>query len=168
MNEDIEFWSAERAFGLKVPARVLSRMLELSRSAAPKETGGVLVGYYTEPQDCAVVTKVSGAPPDSRSGKTFFVRGTSGLQRWLNGLWRGERRFYLGDWHSHPGQSPRPSHTDIAQLGEIAQDESRKCPEPVALLIGGRAVDANDAAAYVYPRELGLIELLRTGDTTYR
>jgi integrative and conjugative element protein (TIGR02256 family) len=147
---------------------VLSRVLELGRRAAPKETGGVLVGYYTEAQDCAVVTEVSGAPPDSRSGRNFFVRGTAELQRWLNRLWRRERRFYLGDWHSHPGGAPRASPTDIAQLKEIAEDESRKCPEPVALLIGGAAADANDAAAYVYPRGAGLIELLRTGHTSHR
>lgn len=165
MTENIEFWSEDRAFGLKVPAGTLSRMLELSRRNATKETGGVLVGYYTEARDCAVVTEVSGAPPDSRSGRTFFVRGTGGLQRWLNRLWRRERHFYLGDWHSHPGAAPRASPTDIAQLEEIARDESRKCPEPVALLIGGAAADANDAAAYVYPRGAGLIELLLTENT---
>jgi proteasome lid subunit RPN8/RPN11 len=72
MTEDMEFWSEDRAFGHKVPLQVLSQMLELSRSAAPKETGGVLVGYYTEARDCAVVTEVSGAPPDSRIG--IFLR----------------------------------------------------------------------------------------------
>ncbi len=168
MSEDIEFWSEDRAFGLKVPAGALSRILELSRRAAPKETGGVLVGYYTEAQDCAVVTEVSGAPSDSKSGRNFFVRGTAGLQRWLNRLWRRERRFYLGDWHSHPGEAPLASPTDIAQLKEIAEDESCKCPEPVALLIGGAAADANDAAAYVYPQGAGLIELLRTENIYYR
>lgn len=168
MIEDIEFWSEDRAFGLKVPAGALSQTLELSRRAAPKETGGMLVGYYTEAQDCAVVTEVSGPPPDSRSGRNFFVRGTAGLQRWLNTLWRRERRFYLGDWHSHPGEDPRASPTDMAQLKEIAEDESRKCPEPVALLIGGAAADANDTAAYVYPRDAGLIELLRTEHAPHR
>jgi integrative and conjugative element protein (TIGR02256 family) len=165
MTVNIEFWSEVRAFGLRVPAGALSRMLDLSRGAAPEETGGVLVGYYTEAQDCAVVTGVSEAPPDSRSGRNFFVRGIAGLQRWLNGLWRTERRFYLGDWHSHPGEAPRASPTDIIQLKEIAEDESRKCPEPVALLIGGAAADANDVAAYVYPRHAGLIELLPTEHT---
>ncbi|MBA2714093.1 MAG: Mov34/MPN/PAD-1 family protein [Rubrobacteraceae bacterium] len=168
MTEDIEFWSEDRAFGLKVPSEALSRMLELSRRATPRETGGVLVGYYTEAQDCAVVTEVSRAPPDSRSGKNIFVRGTAGLQRWLNKLWLRERRFYLGDWHSHPGQTPRPSLTDMAQLEEIAEDKSRKCPEPVALLIGGAAAEANDAAAFVYPKDLGLIELLQAENTAHR
>lgn len=167
MTKEIEFWSKHRTFGLKVPPRALSRMLELSRRNAPKETGGVLVGYYTEAQDCAVVTEVSGAPADSKSGRNFFVRGTAGLQRWLNRLWRRERHFYLGDWHSHPGEAPRASPTDVAQLQEIARDESRKCPEPVTLLIGGCAADANDAAAYVYPRDAGLIELLRTENAAH-
>ena len=128
----------------------------------------MLVGYYTEAQDCALVTDVSGAPPNSRSGRGFFVKGTAGLQRWLNRLWRRERRFYLGDWHSHPEEVPRASATDIAQLEEIANEESRKCPEPVALLIGGGATDGNDVAAYVCPRSVGLIELLQIEHTPHR
>lgn len=161
MKDALEFWSENRDYGLKIPAEALSRVLELSRRAAPKETGGVLVGYYTEAQDCAVVMEVSAPPPDSKSTRNSFVRGTVGLQGWLNKLWRNERTFYLGDWHSHPGQAPSASLTDIAQLKEIAEDETRKCPEPVALLIGGAAVGANDVGAYVYPRGAGLIELLR-------
>lgn len=159
MTEFLEFWSEDRGFGLKVPMRLLSRMLELSRSAAPKETGGVLVGYYVEAQDCAIVTEVSEAPPDSRSGRYFFVRGIAGLQQWLDKLWCKERNFYLGDWHSHPGKAPRASPTDILQLEEIAEDESRKCPEPVAILIGGAATDTQDVGAFVYPRGSGLIEM---------
>jgi hypothetical protein len=42
------------------------------------------------------------------------------------------------------------------------------CPEPVALVIGGAATDANDAAAYVYPRDAGLIELFRIEHTSHR
>ncbi len=164
MTEDIEFWSKDRAFGLKVPAKALSRVLELSRGAVPKETGGVLVGYYTDTQDCAVVTGVSAAPPDSRSGKNFFVRGTAGLQRWLDRLWRSERRFYLGDWHSHPDEEPLPSPMDRAQLETIANDESRKCPEPVLLIVGGSASNVRDVRAYVFPRGHSLIRLSRQED----
>ncbi|MCA1718128.1 MAG: Mov34/MPN/PAD-1 family protein [Actinobacteria bacterium] len=156
---DVEFWSEDRAFGLQIPTERLSRVLELSRTAAPEETGGVLAGYYTDAHNCAVVTEASDAPPDSRSGRTFFVRGTTELQRWLNKLWRRERRFYLGDWHSHLGNEPSPSPTDLTQLKEIANDELCKCPEPVLLLVGGRAANARDVRAYVFPKNKGLIEL---------
>lgn len=159
MSRDVEFWSEDHRFGLRIPAETLARMLELCRRDAPKETGGVLAGYYTNAHDCAVVTGVSEAPADSGSGRTWFVRGTAGLQRWLDGLWRRERRHYLGDWHSHPGEAPDPSPTDVAQLKEIASDESRKCPEPILVLVGGRAVDAFDARAFVFPRAGSLVEL---------
>jgi len=156
---DVEFWSEDGRFGLRVPGEMLSRVLELSRQASPLETGGILTGFYTDAHNLAVVTQATGAPRDSESGRTFFVRGTAGLQRWLNRLWRKERRFYLGDWHSHPGEVPHPSPTDEVQLEEIAGGESRKCPEPVLLLVGGPVADTCDARAYVLPRGGTLVEL---------
>jgi integrative and conjugative element protein (TIGR02256 family) len=164
----VQFWAEDRRFGLTIPEEVLSRMLDLCRSAYPDETGGILVGYYTAAQDCAVVTRASEAPPDSGRGKSWFVRGTSGLQRWLDGLWRGQRHHYLGDYHSHPGGDPSPSIKDLAQLEEIANDEPRKCPELLLILIGGAAADVRDVRAYVFPRGGNLVELsvIRTDSNT--
>lgn len=156
---DVEFWSEDRRFGLRVSPQTLSQVLDWSSRSAPEETGGVLVGFYTEAHDCAVVTEASGAPPDSKSGRTFFVRGTLGLQRWLDKLWRKERYHYLGDWHFHPGTAPVPSLTDEAQIEEIARDESRKCPEPILLIVGTDAASVSNVRAYVFPRGGDLIQL---------
>jgi integrative and conjugative element protein (TIGR02256 family) len=162
MTEDLEFWSEDRAFGLRIPAEILSRVLELSRGAASKETGGILVGFYTEAQDCAVVTKASGAPSDSKSRKASFVRGTAGLQRWLDKLWRQERRHYLGEWHFHPDAEPVPSPTDEAQIKAIANADTWKCPEPVLLIVGAAAYSFSDVRVYVFPRAYdALVILLR-------
>lgn len=162
MTEDLEFWSEDRTFGLRIPAEILSRILELSRRAAPRETGGILVGFYTESQNCAVVTEVSGAPSDSKSGRTFFVRGTAGLQRWLDKLWHKEPRHYLGDWHFHPDAEPVPSPTDETQIKAIANAEAWKCPEPVLLIVGADAYSFLDVRVYVFPRAYdALIVLFR-------
>lgn len=160
---DAEFWSEDRRFGLKVSLQTLSQVLELSSGSAPNETGGILVGFYTDAHDCAVVTEASGVPPDWKSGRTFFVRGTSGLQRWLDKLWRKKRHHYLGDWHFHPGGAPVPSLTDEAQIEEIAGDESRKCPEPILLIVGADAASVSDIRAYVFPRGGDLIQLSLAG-----
>jgi len=65
---DVEFWSEDGRFGLRVPGETLSQVLELSRHASPKETGGILTGFYTDAHDLAVVTQATGAPQDSESG----------------------------------------------------------------------------------------------------
>lgn len=77
---ELEFWSDSPVFGLKIESDTLARILESCRLSAPEETGGILVGYYTDALDCAVVTDASERPPDSKSGRTWFARGTIGLQ----------------------------------------------------------------------------------------
>lgn len=79
------------------------------------------------------------------------MRGTAGLQGWLNRLWNGnERRYYLGEWHFHPGGAPEPSRMDIKQMGKIARSSSYKCPEPILLVVGGSAGVRSDVRFYVF------------------
>ncbi|MDP9476045.1 MAG: Mov34/MPN/PAD-1 family protein [Actinomycetota bacterium] len=149
----LEFWDESGAFGARISPDALSKVLESCRRSAPEETGGILVGYYTDALDCAVVTGASERPPDSRSGRTWFVRGTAGLQGLVDGLWRGkERRYYLGEWHFHPDGSPKPSPTDERQMAKIAGSASYKCPEPVLVLAGGSASSACDVRVYVFTK----------------
>lgn len=151
LMSDLEFWSENRTLGVRIGSDTLMRILESCRRSDPEETGGILVGYYTETLDCAVVTDASERPPDSRSGRTRFVRGTAGLQRWLDGLWRrSNRRYYLGEWHYHPGGKPEPSPTDKRQMERIAGSASYKCPEPMLLLVGGSASDRCDVGIFVF------------------
>ncbi len=148
---DLEFWSESRTLGVRIGSDTLTRILESCHRSDPEETGGILVGYYTETLDCAVVTDTSERPPDSRSGRTWFLRGTIGLQRWLDGLWRrNKRRYYLGEWHYHPEGEPEPSPTDKRQMGKIAGSASYRCPESVLLLVGGSASDRSDVRVFVF------------------
>lgn len=111
-------------------------MLVACARASGRETGGILVGHYTDALDCAVVTRASRAPSDSKRGATWFVRGVRGLQRWISRLWH-EGRYYLGEWHSHPGTDPTPSAIDIAQMRAIAGSSLYRCPEPILVIVGG-------------------------------
>jgi integrative and conjugative element protein (TIGR02256 family) len=163
---DLEFRSKTNAFGVRIRSDTLTRVLESCRRYAPEETGGILVGYYTDALNCAVVTDASERPPDSRSGRTWFTRGTVGLQGWLDGLWRRRnRRYYLGEWHFHPGGAAEPSPTDTEQMAKITHSASYKCPEPVLLLVGGSADDRSYVRVYVFvgkERCAAPIELLPT------
>jgi integrative and conjugative element protein (TIGR02256 family) len=122
---------------VSIGPQTLTEVLSRCRGFAPAETGGILVGYYNDALSCAVVTDASERPLDSKSGRNWLVRGTAGLQGWLDRLWcNNKRRYYLGEWHFHPGGVPEPSPTDTKQMGTIARSPSYKCPEPV-LLLGG-------------------------------
>lgn len=153
-----QFWSEDKRYGMKLPDGELTRMLGLCKQAERKETGGILVGCYSENLDCAIVKTASKAPRDSQAGGNWFRRGVRGLQRWLNGLWKS-KTYYLGEWHFHPFAAPTPSGTDISEMGEVATTESYRCPEPVLLIVGGDPGGDWQIRAFVFLRGRDFVEL---------
>jgi integrative and conjugative element protein (TIGR02256 family) len=158
---DLEFWSEDKRFGLKIHRRKVSQLLKMCARAGVQETGGILVGFYTESHNCAVITAVSDAPSDSHSGHNWFHRGTNGLQRWLNHLWNREKQYYVGEWHFHPFFYPNPSQIDINQMQKIGDSYSYQCPEPLLLIISSDPTTQWDMKVYIFPRNHPLIELTR-------
>jgi hypothetical protein len=155
---DREYRSPDMRFGLKLPESELSRMAGFCQKAKGKETGGILVGLYTEKLDCALVTVASKAPRDSQAGPTWFRRGVSGLQRWLKRLWKSNT-FYIGEWHFHPFAAPDPSGTDISEMTEVSNDGGYKCPEPVLVILGGDPAEDFRIRAFVFPQGQAHVEL---------
>ena len=131
------FGSADRRFALRIPGKLLERVLEHCTEARPQETGGILIGRYSEDQRIAEVTAISGSTSDSRHHRTALVRGVRGLGRWLRWLWDRRAEYYLGEWHFHPDSAPEPSSVDSATILQIARSENYKCPEPILLVVGG-------------------------------
>ena len=74
------------------------------------ETGGILVGHYSDDSRFAHITDLVPAPSDSISKRFSFQRGVRGVQRFLNQMWP-KRKYYLGEWHFHPDGSASPSGT---------------------------------------------------------
>jgi len=159
----LEFWSKDSHFGLRIEGEQIAAILRSCRQSAPKETGGILLGHYSKSLDCAVVTHISHAPSDSKSGRTWFVRGVRGLQRMVDRLWQRDHTYYLGEWHFHPYGAPRPSQTDADQMREIASSSQYHCPEPILLIIGGDPSSQWSPGAYVFPRSRLYVEMFRQG-----
>lgn len=147
--DDVEFWSEDGTLGLLIPGRLLDELYSRCAAASTKETGSILVGYYRRRNSLAVVTELPEAPRDSVGGATYFDRGTRGLRKLLQRLWR-RRRYYLGEWHYHPNADPEASCRDHRQMREAAASERYQCPEPVLVIIGGSA-EAWTLSAQVYP-----------------
>ena len=158
---ELLFRSADQRFGLRISLDTVDHMAALCRMANRAETGGILAGRYSERHDCAVVTEVTGPPPDSRSGPTWFKRGVRGLQQLIERLWRLDRSFYLGEWHYHPYGSPRPSTTDIKQMSLISANDSYSCPEPILVILGGDPNADLDISVFVFQRGESYLELPR-------
>lgn len=162
MIDNYEAWSKNVKYGLRIPAKVIQKIISLCLISGRNETGGILIGYYNSQHDCAIVTDCSGPPKDSKRGKNFFHRGVQGLQKWIDKLWElGQRRYYLGEWHFHPFGVPEPSDVDIKQLKKNAENLSHNCPEPIMFIVGGNPNKEWSCQSLVYHKEKGVIKLLK-------
>lgn len=148
-NPKLEYWTADRKFGVIVLPKALAEILRHAAAAKGMETGGIALGRYSDCQTWATVDYLSGPPADSQHGRSTFIRGVQGLSAMVARLWKKERRYYLGEWHFHPGASATPSGTDLTQMIAIATDAKYACPEPLLLIIGGDPKGAWELKAFL-------------------
>ncbi len=132
----MKYVSDSKKFIVELPQASLDSILEHVRNANKKETGGILIGVYSENHSTAIISLVTGPPSDSASGFYWFKRGIKGLKQIIEKCWTNNS-YYLGEWHFHPMSSPKPSSQDIKQIREIAFSNQYNCPEPIMLIIGG-------------------------------
>lgn len=163
LNRNTSVWrfqSADCQFGVEINQKLMGKIVKLCARSSTLETGGILTGYYTASHDWAIVTAISGPPPDSRMGLFWFSRGIQGLQAWLNRLWKTSKEYYLGEWHFHPRSSPQPSPVDIWQMQRIAVSEHYACPEPILLVVGGQPPTDWNVSVVVFPARKAGIPLI--------
>jgi len=121
--------------------------------AQDRETGGILIGYYTEDESTAIITEASAPPRDSIGGGNWFQRGLAGLKTLLLRRWNQKQRmYYLGEWHYHPTMHIEPSHEDIHQLWEIRASPNYHCQEPIMLIVGQATDGVRPVRLFVFPR----------------
>ena len=118
---------------------VVDRAGRLRCEGLPRETGGVLLGYFDALRRCVYVVDALRAPPDSVEHEVAFIRGSAGLQDELKAI--RERTAgqvgYVGEWHSHPdGADVCMSPTDAVLLGTVAY-EMRTDGWPGVMMIVG-------------------------------
>ena len=106
---------------VRVSARVSSLIDEEIRRWPGVETGGVLVGRYSEATSTFHVVDVLPAPEDSVRSAAEFILGTSGLRGALEILRErsGGALYCLGTWHNHLAESG-PSSLDRATARTMA------------------------------------------------
>jgi integrative and conjugative element protein (TIGR02256 family) len=130
------FVTADRHLGVVLTHETRRRLIAHCIRAGRLETGGILIGRYSDHHDQAVITEVTGPAVDSVHRRWFFVRGLAGMQRRIDRAWR-RHDYYLGEWHFHPFASPEPSDRDRNQARDFSVDPAYSCPEPILLVVGG-------------------------------
>jgi len=140
MTKNIEFREQKSGLGLSVASIHLTVMVDYMIKSGVNETGGILVGYYTEDLKYAVICMVTGPPTDSKFGPYWFQRGNRGLKKILETASQ-ENQYYLGEWHYHPKGIANPSDQDLIQMSKIANKRDYYCPEPIMIIIAGTPLE---------------------------
>lgn len=164
-SEGRQFWSEDRRFGLRLAQDVLDDIRRLCTATNGRETGGILIGRYSEDLRCAEVTEASGPPSDSTCARSWLVRGVRGLVDRLRSCWRLRHEYYVGEWHYHPSGSLAESSTDSSTMARVSQSKHVDCPEPVGLIVAVRDDGSLRMSASVFTGCRGQIVLKQVGAT---
>lgn len=121
---------------INLPNDQLTILHCLCDKSNPYETGGIIIGRYSNDSLTAHISEISNSPDDSVKQRSFFNRGIKGLQKKLDMLWENNY-YYLGEWHYHPNSSPTPSGSDIKQMISLSKNKKLNYPEPILIIIGG-------------------------------
>ena len=154
------FSSKDNRYQLILRKNALDIILDECLKSGKNETGGVLVGYYSDELDQAIVTQVSKKPNDSKSSGFTFVRGMEGLLNFFKKLWP-YRRYYLGEWHFHPFAKPTPSGNDFEAIKEIKKNPNYDCEVPLLLILGGNPNKEYQIRSFACGENNKMIELLK-------
>jgi integrative and conjugative element protein (TIGR02256 family) len=105
----------------------------------PYETGGILIGAYNENLKLATIYSATSSSIDSKHGYTSFDRGTDNILESIEKVKISilASLHYLGEWHSHPNNSPKPSGQDLKQMQKFAKNKLHGIRSPLLLIVGG-------------------------------
>lgn len=155
--------TADGAYRIVIEGSALQAIDKMCAAAGTRETGGILVGRYTNDNTTALVLEATAPPNDSRTGGTWFVRGIAGLRQLLARRWSDQTKsHYVGEWHYHPARIVVPSGDDWAQMASIARLPKYQCREPILVIAGQQADElmSRPLRAFVCPVGLGPLELI--------
>lgn len=120
--------TSSRKIGILVTRTAVDAAARDGRTALPRETGGILMGFRTP--TAIVVTRML-TVPDPRSSRHSYLRHRRRAQAQMASAdTKASVVGYVGEWHTHP-EDQEPSRTDLRAIGETA----RLAGGAVALLV---------------------------------
>ncbi len=134
-----------------LPNNVIDRIIKALRIAGSKEIGGILMGEHVGVNSFRIVDITIQEQAGTLSS---FIRAFAGIAITLKRFFHRTnfeytRYNYLGEWHSHPSFSLRPSVTDVDTMNKIVGDISVGA-NFVVLLIVQLSKYQLEAASYIF------------------
>jgi integrative and conjugative element protein (TIGR02256 family) len=90
--------------------------------ASSADGGGILLGRFIRDSDDIVVDEITTPADGDKRSKFFFWRRREPHQKRVDDAWGKSNGTsnYLGEWHTHPEDTPAPSEHDIQNWKRIA------------------------------------------------
>jgi integrative and conjugative element protein (TIGR02256 family) len=111
---------------LSIQAEVLAFIERTAATDPSAETGGILLGFHNG-RNIRIV-KASEAGPNAKRSSCGFLRDTQYCQQVLNEEHALSGADYVGEWHTHVIDLPRPSEGDLVTLTGIILDRDYNFP----------------------------------------
>lgn len=128
-----------------VETEALAYIKSESQRMAPKETGGLLLGYWAA--EGVIVTVATEAGPESKHKISSYIPDNkfdsdqiAKYYEETNGV-----TTYLGDWHSHPKGGSDLSKDDIITLFNISTYGPARAATPIMLIAAKEQCDWTSA-----------------------
>lgn len=126
----------EIKLSISIDETLLIELTEIGKKHYPNEFGGFLIGYYSDDLKQLNITD-SIQPTKYKASKHQFERDTIGINETLKSHYEQvPKKYYVGEWHTHPDNIPIPSTADIKALNEILKHKDTSIQNPTLLIIG--------------------------------
>lgn len=130
------YYLKEKNLSIQIENKIIEEMLLCARKHYPNEFGGLLIGFYANGNKDLIITNFL-TPKSFKASPVDFERETKDLQEALKAFYHSyPSKYYVGEWHSHPGGGTAPSNKDIKAMKQISECEGVSINKPVLCIIG--------------------------------
>lgn len=121
---------------LEISDLLLEQITDIGNKHRPNEFGGFLIGHYSEDLKRLLITDMI-LPEKYKATPYLFERDTRGIDERLRSFFKQDpKKYYVGEWHTHPNSLPIPSTTDRNAMQTIINHEDVSIKNPVLLIVG--------------------------------
>lgn len=130
---------------------VIKTLQEYKQYNGLNEAGGILLGSYRGPH-IEIVFATPPGPCDIRS-PSGFVRKCKTHKQEAYKQWKQSNQLitYIGEWHTHPQQTPKPSSTDYTNWhNNLPDQDTVLCIQGTENLWVGENIFGNKKVQTIY------------------
>jgi integrative and conjugative element protein (TIGR02256 family) len=122
-----------------LPEKAYICLLEEAIQKMPRETGGILIGYWGTKYE-AVITAIVGPGSKAAHNRHSFSPDNEFHTQEITRLYAqsGRTETYLGDWHTHPSAGAYMSSRDQETLRILADYKQARLAQPLMMILGTR------------------------------